>query len=230
MTVLDTLKNDDANLRRVGETWMRCSLKSYIRCVCMPMPSNFCLCQDRVLDPILFDLLDPSILRTPTVFKVRGKELPGFQYERPFDQRIIQHLLETLLSIVSFGGQGFAKAARATPIKRSHHSGLVLRVAQSLLIQSSSLKLLIDLIFQVIWLMQKQVISTFLSKFFSGKYNSLMKIPQSHAFFLGLYSRNRNLNARTQCKCSISPSSPVQLSYCRPSSRVGRLTISWLRA
>lgn len=31
MTILDTLKSDDALLRRVGETWMRCSLKSYIR-------------------------------------------------------------------------------------------------------------------------------------------------------------------------------------------------------
>lgn len=31
MMVLDTLKNDDPNLRRIGETWMRCSLKSYLR-------------------------------------------------------------------------------------------------------------------------------------------------------------------------------------------------------
>jgi hypothetical protein len=31
MIVLDTLKNEDPALRRIGETWMRCSLKSYIR-------------------------------------------------------------------------------------------------------------------------------------------------------------------------------------------------------
>lgn len=31
MIVLDTLRSDDPNLRRVGETWMRCSLKSYLR-------------------------------------------------------------------------------------------------------------------------------------------------------------------------------------------------------
>jgi hypothetical protein len=31
MIVLDTLKNDDPYLRRIGETWMRCSLKSYLR-------------------------------------------------------------------------------------------------------------------------------------------------------------------------------------------------------
>lgn len=31
MIVLDTLKSDDPSLRRIGETWMRCSLKSYLR-------------------------------------------------------------------------------------------------------------------------------------------------------------------------------------------------------
>ncbi|KAF7302659.1 Dopey-N domain-containing protein [Mycena chlorophos] len=112
MIVLDTLKNDDPALRRIGETWMRCSLKSYLR----------------VLDPILFDLLDSGIRRQPTVVKVKGKELQGFVYERPFDQRYVNHLLDMLLSIIRFGGQGFAKTARGTSIKRSHHAGLVHRV------------------------------------------------------------------------------------------------------
>jgi hypothetical protein len=31
MLVLDTLKCEDPTLRRAGETWMRCSLKSYLR-------------------------------------------------------------------------------------------------------------------------------------------------------------------------------------------------------
>ncbi|KAJ6523556.1 Dopey, N-terminal-domain-containing protein [Mycena capillaripes] len=112
MIVLDTLKNEDPCLRRIGETWMRCSLKSYLR----------------VLDPILFDLLDPSIRRIPTTTKVKGKELQGFLYERPFDQRYTNHLLEMLLSIIRFGGQGFAKTARSTSIKRSHHAGLIQRI------------------------------------------------------------------------------------------------------
>ncbi|KAJ7755024.1 Dopey, N-terminal-domain-containing protein [Mycena maculata] len=112
MIVLDTLKNDDPCLRRIGETWMRCSLKSYLR----------------VLDPILFDLLDTSIRRLPNTAKVRGRELQGFLYERPFDQRYVNHLLEMLLSIIRFGGQGFAKTTRSTSIKRSHHSGLMQRV------------------------------------------------------------------------------------------------------
>lgn len=33
MIVLDGLSNDDPNVRRIGETWMRCSLKSYQRLV-----------------------------------------------------------------------------------------------------------------------------------------------------------------------------------------------------
>ncbi|KAJ7750196.1 Dopey, N-terminal-domain-containing protein [Mycena metata] len=112
MIVLDTLKNEDPCLRRIGETWMRCSLKSYLR----------------VLDPILFDLLDPSIRRIPNTTKVKGRELHGFLYERPFDQRYTNHLLEMLLSIIRFGGQGFAKTACGTSIKRSHHAGLIQRV------------------------------------------------------------------------------------------------------
>ncbi|KAF8079121.1 Dopey, N-terminal-domain-containing protein [Lyophyllum atratum] len=112
MIVLDTLKSDDPSLRRIGETWMRCSLKSYLR----------------VLDPILYDLLDPSVLRKPSTAKVHGRELQMFLYERPFDQRYINHLLDMLLYIIRFGGQGFAKTARSTPVRRSHHPGLVQRV------------------------------------------------------------------------------------------------------
>lgn len=33
MITLDTLKSEDVGVRRIGETWMRCSLKSYLRSV-----------------------------------------------------------------------------------------------------------------------------------------------------------------------------------------------------
>jgi hypothetical protein len=59
---------------------------------------------------------------------VQKRELSGFLYERPFDQRLINHLLEVLLSVVSFAGQGFTKAAATSSIKRSHHALLVQRV------------------------------------------------------------------------------------------------------
>ena len=86
----------------------------------------------RILEPLLYDLLDPSILRTPVTFKVQGRELPGFVYERPFDQRIVIHILETLLSIINFGGQGFAKAAKTAVIRRSLYNELVQRVSNSM--------------------------------------------------------------------------------------------------
>ncbi|KAG2744495.1 hypothetical protein P692DRAFT_20837634 [Suillus brevipes Sb2] len=113
MIVLETLKHDDPSLRRVGETWMRCNLRSYIR----------------VLEPVLRDLLDPSIRRISRVSRVSGKEIRGFVYERSFDQRYVAHLLEILLSIVQFGGQGFSKSARGTFLRRSHDHVLLQRLS-----------------------------------------------------------------------------------------------------
>ncbi|KAJ8503598.1 hypothetical protein ONZ45_g10714 [Pleurotus djamor] len=132
MIVLDTLRNDDPRLRRIGETWMRCSLKSYLR----------------ALDPLLFDLADPAIRRLPVVNKVRSKELRGFIYEKEFDQRYVAHLMETLLSVVRFGGQGFVRTARVTPIKRSHHSSLPKRLeaASSISSEASYLDVVVELL------------------------------------------------------------------------------------
>jgi len=59
---------------------------------------------------------------------VNGKQLQGYSYERPFDQTYVNHLLETLLSVVKFGGQGFGKTARTSSIRRCQHSGLVERI------------------------------------------------------------------------------------------------------
>lgn len=86
-----------------------------------------------MLDPILYDLLDPAVKRVPSITKINGKQLQGFFYERPFDQTYVNHLLETLLSVVKFGGQGFVKVARATLVQRSHHPELVERVQSGML-------------------------------------------------------------------------------------------------
>ena len=82
----------------------------------------------RVLDPILFDLLDPSVRRSRSVTRINDRELQDFTYDAPMDQRLINHLLDTLLSVVRFGGQGFVKVANSTPIRRSLHPDLVSRV------------------------------------------------------------------------------------------------------
>lgn len=81
-----------------------------------------------MLDPIIFDLHDPSIIYSQTTIEANGREIQGFHYDRPFDQRYMAHLLDTLLSVVKFGGQGFSKIARSTPLNRSVHAGLVERV------------------------------------------------------------------------------------------------------
>jgi len=114
MIVLDMLNSDSPSLRRAGETWMRCNLKSY----------------PRVLDPIMYELLDPSVRRTPASFQVNNRDIPGYYYDRPFDQRYNKHLLDLLLAVVRFGGQGLAKTARNTSVTRSHHPGLPERVRE----------------------------------------------------------------------------------------------------
>lgn len=82
----------------------------------------------RVLDPLLFDLHDLSVVRSVTTLDLNGKQIEAFHYDRPFDQRYMAHLLDTLLSVVKFGGQGFSKIARSTPLNRSLHPGLFERL------------------------------------------------------------------------------------------------------
>ncbi|KAI6048019.1 Dopey, N-terminal-domain-containing protein [Pisolithus marmoratus] len=112
MIVLDTLRHDQPNIRRVGETWIRCNLRSYAR----------------VLEPILYDLIDPILRRKPCRTKIKGKEVQGYMYEQAFDQRYVHHLLEVLLAIVQFGGQGFTKSARSYLLNRSNYKSLVHRL------------------------------------------------------------------------------------------------------
>ncbi|KAG9033005.1 hypothetical protein FRB95_000667 [Tulasnella sp. JGI-2019a] len=111
MILLDSLRSDDVNVRRVGETWMRCCLKSYLR----------------VVDPILFELADPTIRRVAQTSEFNGRDVRGFLYERPFDVHRFHHLLQTLLSVARFGGQGFTRMIRTTPLRKSAQPGLLTR-------------------------------------------------------------------------------------------------------
>ncbi|KAH8110602.1 Dopey, N-terminal-domain-containing protein [Phellopilus nigrolimitatus] len=115
LIVLDTLKSTDPVLRRVGETWMRCNLKSY----------------PRVLDPILLELINPAIYRSEGVTTVRGREIRGPMYDRPFDQHRIAYLLDVLLQVVRFGGHNFSRVAASTLLARSPCPQLVERVTQN---------------------------------------------------------------------------------------------------
>ncbi|KAG8680934.1 hypothetical protein FRC08_015957 [Ceratobasidium sp. 394] len=111
LIVLDTLRSEDVHVRRVGETWMRCSLKSYIR----------------VIEPVLFDLLDPAVKRNSAIFTFNGRDTRGYVYERPMDQHKFIYILGTLLSVVRYGGQGFGRVARTTLVQRTMYPGLMAR-------------------------------------------------------------------------------------------------------
>ncbi|KDN49150.1 hypothetical protein RSAG8_02503, partial [Rhizoctonia solani AG-8 WAC10335] len=136
LIVLDTLKSENIHIRRVGETWMRCSLKSYIR----------------VIEPVLFDLLDPSIKRSSTTFTFNGRDTRGFTYERPMDQRKLTYILESLLSVIRYGGQGFGRVARTTPIQRTLYPGLMARAeaAQVAHPNATFLDVLVDVLLRII--------------------------------------------------------------------------------
>lgn len=70
-----------------------------------------------------------------TIVKVNGREIRGFAYERPFDQRRIHHLLDTMLHVVNFGGQGISRVTSSTTIQRSLSPDLVDRVSKGELIR-----------------------------------------------------------------------------------------------
>ncbi|EJU02805.1 hypothetical protein DACRYDRAFT_94483 [Dacryopinax primogenitus] len=100
LLVLDGLKSEDPHFRRIAETWMRCSLKSY----------------HRILDPVLHDLMAPAYSGMPRVFSYQGVQVQEFEYERLTDQTRILYLLENLLSLVRFGGQGFGKSVKTSAL------------------------------------------------------------------------------------------------------------------
>ncbi|GAA5887198.1 hypothetical protein JCM6882_002446 [Rhodosporidiobolus microsporus] len=111
-TTLDSLKSDDLSTRRAAEAWMRCSLKSYIR----------------ILDPLLFSLLDPTVQLRDNLGKVGDVRVPTLVYERAFDQSRIHHVLDNLLALARFGGQGFIRIAKGSFLKHTFDPSLRERV------------------------------------------------------------------------------------------------------
>ncbi|KAK4051842.1 hypothetical protein OIV83_002547 [Microbotryomycetes sp. JL201] len=113
--MLDSLKSDDLATKRAAEAWMRCSLKSYLR----------------ILDPLMFTLLDPNITFHSEMIKVDGVRLPILQYRRLFDQTRIHHVLDDMLSLARFGGQGFVRIAKGAFSKHTLDPALRERVLAS---------------------------------------------------------------------------------------------------
>lgn len=104
LLVLDSLKSNDFTTRRCGEAWMRCSLKSYLR----------------VLDPIFRVLISTEIKRKPIERQLGDLSIPIQHYIYPFDQAIVHHALECVVTLARFGGQGFTRIAKTCYMKHSH--------------------------------------------------------------------------------------------------------------
>jgi hypothetical protein len=62
--------------------------------------------------------------KTPATIREQGKELSGFYYNGPFDQRRVIHLLDLVLAVVRHGGQGFLKSLRTALIRESSNPDL----------------------------------------------------------------------------------------------------------
>ncbi|GAA6000168.1 hypothetical protein JCM10207_007887 [Rhodosporidiobolus poonsookiae] len=112
ITMLDSLKSEDPSTRRAAEAWMRCSLKSYIR----------------ILDPLIYALVDPAIKPQSRTIKVAGIRIPTLVYETAFDQARIIHVLDNLLALARFGGQGFIRIAKGSFLKHTLDPALRERV------------------------------------------------------------------------------------------------------
>lgn len=115
LIILDTLHSPHPHRYRLGETWLRTCLKSYTR----------------VVEPLLYDLLDPSIRRVRVESILRdwsqgawkGRDVRGWVYETNFDMERTRYLIDSLGGLCKFGGAGFTKIIKGTAIKRGGHMG-----------------------------------------------------------------------------------------------------------
>ncbi|KAI9494202.1 hypothetical protein BDB00DRAFT_337729 [Zychaea mexicana] len=101
--------------RRVGETWLRCHLRSYVR----------------VLEPFVLTMLSKNIIRRPTEKKIPHEHqvlynnntnndnaeqvdaiVSYYLYMRPFDTATVEYMFKHLISLVNFGSLGFLKTCK----------------------------------------------------------------------------------------------------------------------
>jgi hypothetical protein len=104
MLILDLL-SDCALKKRIGESWVRSYLKSYVR----------------VLEPFILTLLNKKVIRQPTTLQIEWKyqllknqqpkatEIAYFLYIKPFDTEIVDYIFTLLTHLFQFGGQNALK-------------------------------------------------------------------------------------------------------------------------
>lgn len=115
--ILDLIREGASPLdRRIGETWIRCHLKSYVR----------------LLEPFVLTLLDSRILWQPADKKVpyehqsllHGEQkehvlIPYYVYIRPIDTATIDYMFTNLIALVNLGSSGFLRACKSHYVSNS---------------------------------------------------------------------------------------------------------------
>jgi hypothetical protein len=76
-------------------------------------------------------LLDPKVHRKTKTVNFAGREIDIEEYVHVFDMAQHQHILENLLSLASFGGQGFTRLARTSYIKSTTYEELSERATKA---------------------------------------------------------------------------------------------------
>lgn len=132
--MLDLLREGASPLdRRAGETWIRCHLKSYVR----------------LLEPFLMRMLDKQITRRSVEYAVQWEhqtllnsskkkqtedgatkvtQIPYYVYLKPFDTEVIDYMLNTLNTLITFGGLNVLKTCKNHIVDSE---GLIAKAAQA---------------------------------------------------------------------------------------------------
>lgn len=96
----------------------------------------------RILDPLCCLLLDPKVRRKARTASFAGQHVDIEEYTHVFDLAQHLHILENLLSLASFGGQGFTRLAKASYVKSTSYEELRDRASKAQMINDNYLDFL----------------------------------------------------------------------------------------
>lgn len=107
------------------------------------------LCDGRILDPLCCLLLDPKVRRKPKKLTFAGQGVEIEEYTHLFDLAQHHHILENLLSLASFGGQGFTRLAKSSYVKSTAYEDLRDRASKAQLLNENYLDMLCKILIRL---------------------------------------------------------------------------------
>ena len=103
LQVLDGLRSADWNEKQASEKWLRANLRGYTL----------------FLDPLMRTIAEAGLRRVVHPFQYNNRSFTFYQYQGACDHEKVFYALNVILQLARFGGQGFVKSMRSTPIRRS---------------------------------------------------------------------------------------------------------------